>query len=100
LVLSPVWVAAAAAGVGFYYWWFHSMDKTWPVFVVLVFVIGCMVAALLLAMAGRRPLIAALAIALMSAPFAAGVGALPVYGTYYCETSVPPIRCMFGLIPY
>jgi asparagine N-glycosylation enzyme membrane subunit Stt3 len=100
LVLVPVWIPAAAIGVGLYYWWFHSFDKTWPVFVVLVFVISCTVAGLLLAMAAQRPLIAALAIAVIAAPFAAAVGALPLHGTYYCEKSVPPIRCAFGLIPY
>jgi hypothetical protein len=100
LVLVPVWIPAGAVGVGLYYWWFHSLDKTWPVFVVLVFVIGCTVAALLLALAGQRPLIAALAIAVMTAPFAAAVGAAPLHGTYYCEKSVPPIRCLLGLLPY
>jgi hypothetical protein len=67
--------------------------------VVLVFVIGCTVAALLLAMAGQRPLIAALAIAVLTAPFAATAGAAPMHGTYYCSSPLKP-RCFVGLIPY
>ena len=43
LVVTGVWTLAAACGVGLYYWWFHSLDKTPPVFVVLVFVIVCTV---------------------------------------------------------
>jgi hypothetical protein len=100
VALLPVWIAAATAGVGLYYWWFHTMDKTWPVFVVVVFVIGCTVTALLLAMAAHRPLIAALAIAVLTAPFAATAGAAPLHGTYYCEKSNPPIRCLWGVLPY
>ena len=99
-VFLAVWVPAGAIGVGLYYWWFHSLNKTLPVFVVLVFVIGCTVAALLLAMAAHRPLIAAVAIAVVSAPCAAVLGAAPLHGTYYCEKSVPPIRCLAGVLPY
>ena len=36
LVVTGVWIVAAAAGVGLYYWWHHSPDKAMPVFVVLV----------------------------------------------------------------
>ena len=99
MVLLPVWIPAVAAGLGLYYWWIHSFDKTWPQFVVLVFVIGCTVAALLLAMAGQRPLVAALAIAVMTAPFAAAVGVAPMHGTYYCTSPLKP-RCFVELVPY
>jgi hypothetical protein len=98
-VLLAVWIPASAIGISLFYWWIHSMDKTWPVFVVLVFVIGCTVAALLFAMAGQRPLIAALAIAVLTAPFAATAGAAPMHGTYYCSSPLKP-RCFVGLIPY
>jgi hypothetical protein len=37
LVVAGVWIVAAASGLGLYYWWFHSLDKTPPVFVVLIF---------------------------------------------------------------
>ncbi len=50
LVVAAVWVFAAAAGWGLYYWWFHSIDKTPSVFVVLLFVIACTVGGLLIAM--------------------------------------------------
>ena len=42
--------SAAAVGLGLYYWWFHSLDKTPPVFVVLVFLVVCTVGSLLTAM--------------------------------------------------
>ena len=28
LVVAGVWIVAAAIGLGLYYWWFHSIDKT------------------------------------------------------------------------
>ena len=99
-VFLAVWTPAAAIGLGLYYWWFHSLDKTFPVFIVLVFVIGCTVAALLLAMGAHRPLVAAVAIAVMTAPAAAVLGAAPLHGTYYCEKSITPVRCLFGVLPY
>src|SRR5690348_6987450 len=55
LVVTGVWALAAIAGWGLYYWWYHSIDKTAPVFVVLVFVIMCTVGGLLTAMAPNRP---------------------------------------------
>jgi hypothetical protein len=99
-VFLAVWIPAAAIGLGLYYWWFHSLDKTFPVFIVLVFVIGCTVASLLLAMGAHRPLVAAVAIAVITAPAAAVLGAAPLHGTYYCEKSITPVRCLFGVLPY
>lgn len=96
LVVAAVWVVAAAAGWGLYHWWYHSLDKTAPVFVVLVFVICSTVGGLLLAMA-PRPLVSALAIALTSAPLAAVGGAAVLHGLYFCEWAS---RCFVGLIPY
>lgn len=81
-VLCAVWVVAAAAGAGLYYWWFHSMDKAMPVFVVLVYLVAVTVGSLLTALVQDRPAISALAIAMMSAPLAAVAGAALLYGGY------------------
>ena len=45
-----------------------------------------------------RPLVSALAIAMISAVFAAVVGAAPVYGMFYCEHSQR--HCLMGVLPY
>uniref|UniRef100_A0A5Q5CB95 Transmembrane protein n=1 Tax=Mycobacterium sp. (strain JLS) TaxID=164757 RepID=A0A5Q5CB95_MYCSJ len=84
LVLSAVWVVAAAVGAGLYYWWVGDLDpdKTWPVYVVLVYLLGCTVAGLIVAMVARKPVVTALAIALMSAPPASTAGAAALYGAY------------------
>ena len=95
--LAAVWIPAEAIGVGLYYWWFHSLDKTWPVFVVLVFVAVCTIAALLVAMIDRKPLVSAFAVGLMSAPFAATLAASVLHGIYYCDRVG---HCLVGLIPY
>jgi hypothetical protein len=97
LVVAGVWSVGAACGLGLYYWWFHSLDKTPPVFVVLLFVIVCTVSSLLAAMVGNKPLVSALAIALMSAPLAAVGAAAVLHGLYFCEHVS---RCLVGLIPY
>jgi hypothetical protein len=96
VVVACVWAIAAAAGWGLYHWWYHSIDKTAPVFVVLVFLIMCTVAGLLIAMA-KRPVASALAIGFTSAPLAATAGAAVLHGLYFCEWAT---RCLVGLIPY
>jgi len=83
--------------VGLYYWWFHSVDKRWPVFVVLVFVGVCTVCALLAAMVNDKPLVSALALAVMAAPLAAVAAAAVLHGTYFCARVG---HCLVGLIPY
>jgi hypothetical protein len=100
LVLLAVWVPAAAIGAGLFYWWTqdHSAHKTAVVFVVLVYVVVCLVAGLMLAMLPDRPLVSALAIAMMSAVFASVVAAAPVYGAFYCEHSQG--HCLMGIIPH
>lgn len=100
LMLLAVWVPAGAAGAGLFYWWSHdaSKHKTTVVFVVLAYVVVTTVAGLILAMASDRPLLSALSIAMLSAVFAAVVGAAPVYGTFYCEHSQRP--CVAGVLPY
>ena len=82
LVVLGVWIAAAAIGLGLYYWWYHSIDKTPPVFVVFIYLIVCTVGGLLIAMVPNKPLLSALAIALMSAPMASTGAAAALYGAY------------------
>ncbi|UUO01556.1 hypothetical protein M4D79_24535 [Mycolicibacterium novocastrense] len=97
LIVAGVWLIAALPGWGLYHWWYHSMDKTAPVFVALVFVVTSTVAGLLLAMVPDRPPVSALAIAVMSAPFGAVAGAAVLHGLYFCEWAA---RCFAGVIPY
>jgi len=97
LVVAAVWIVAAPIGVGLYYWWFHTIDKTPSVFVVLVFLAVCTVGSLVSAMVQNKPLISALAIGLMSAPLAATAGAAVLHGLYFCDRVS---RCLVGLIPY
>lgn len=100
LMLLAVWVPAAAIGAGLFYWWTHdpSSHKTAVVFVVLVYVVVCMVTGLMLAMVPDRPLVSALAIAMISAVFASVVAAAPLYGAFYCDHSQRP--CLMGVIPH
>lgn len=81
-VLAGVWFVSAAAGAGLYYYWYQSADKTWPVFVVLAYIVATTVGALVASTAQRKPVISALAIALMSAPMAAMAAAAVFYGAY------------------
>ncbi len=82
LVVAGVWFVAAAAGLGLYYWWYHSLDKTMPVFAVLVYVVACIVGSLLTAMVQNRPAVTAMAIGFMSAPLASTAAAAVLYGGY------------------
>jgi hypothetical protein len=82
LVVTGVWTVAAGAGLALYEWWFQSADKTGPVFVLLVYLVACTVAGLLVAMAPNKPLVSAVAIALMSAPLASTGAAAALYGAY------------------
>jgi hypothetical protein len=97
VLVAVVWAFGAAAGCGMYYWWYHSLDKTAPVFVVLVFLIVTTVAGVLIAMAPQRPWTGGLALAVTSAPLAAVGGAAVLHGVYYCHWAE---RCLLGLIPY
>ncbi|BBY98804.1 hypothetical protein [Mycolicibacterium fallax] len=90
LLLAGVWLVAAAIGVGAYRWWFLAADKIWPDFAVLCYVVVAAVAALLTSLVEqRRPLIAGLAVALMTAPFASGIGAAALYGMYVFKWLTP-----------
>jgi len=97
LVVAGVWILSAASGWGLYYWWFHSLDKIPPVFVVLLFVIVCTVGSLLAAMVSDKPLVSALSVGLMSAPLAALGAAAVLHGLYFCDRVS---RCLVGVIPY
>jgi hypothetical protein len=97
LVILGVWIAAAEVGLSLFYWWFHTVDKTAAAFMVLVYVVACVVAGVMLAMVQGRPLISALSIAVMSGPFASAAAAAPLYGYYYCARAS---HCVVGVIPY
>jgi hypothetical protein len=97
LVILGVWFAAAEVGLSLFYWWYHTADKTAAVYMVLVYVVACTVAGVMLAMVQGRPLISALALAVMSGPFASVAAAAPLYGYYYCERVG---HCLGGVIPY
>lgn len=97
LVLIGVWAGAAVVGLGLFYWWYHSIDKTPAVFAVLVYVAACAVVGVMLAMVQGNPLVSALSLAVMSGPFASVAAAAPLYGYYYCAHTG---HCLIGIIPY
>lgn len=90
LIVAGVWALSAAAGLGFYYWWYTALDKTLPVFGILLFVIACMVASMLVSMVPNRPQVTALAIALMAAPLASTAAAAVLHGAYFFEWITRP----------
>jgi hypothetical protein len=61
-----------------------------------VYVVICAVAGVVLAMVQARPMISALALAVMSGPFASVAAAAPLYGYYYCERAG---HCFVGVLP-
>ncbi|WP_431237585.1 hypothetical protein ACQ86B_23160 [Mycolicibacterium aichiense] len=89
-IVAAVWVLAAAAGLGFYFWWYTSLQKTPAVFCVLIYLIVCSVASMLVSMVQNRPSVTALAIALMSAPLASVATAALLHGAYYFEWIARP----------
>lgn len=97
LVLFGVWTVSAVLGLGLFFWWYHSIDKTATAFAVLVYVVACAVAGVMLAMAQGRALLSALSLAVMSGPFASVAAAAPLYGYYFCERTG---HCLIGVIPY
>ena len=97
LVVAAAWVVAAAVGLGLFYWWFNSINKTPAVFAVLVYLVMCIVAALIAATVPNKPTMSALSIALLSSPFAATAAAAVLYGSYFCDHAS---RCLLGVLPY
>lgn len=91
LITAGVWLLAAAAGLGFYFWWYTALSKTAPVFGILLFLVVCMVASMLVSMVPNRPQVSALAIALMAAPLASMAAAAVLHGAYYFEWIARPV---------
>lgn len=91
LIVAGVWLVAAAAGLGFYYWWYIALNKTIPVLGILLYLVVCMVASVLVSMVPNRPQVTALAIALMAAPLASMAAAAVLHGAYYFEWIARPI---------
>ena len=91
LITAGVWLFAAAAGLGFYYWWYTSLDKTLPVFGLLLYLAVCAVAGILVTMVPNRPQATALAFALMAAPMASTAAAAVLHGAYYFEWIARPV---------
>ena len=97
LVIFAAWVGAAQVGLSLFYWWYHTIDKTAAVYVLLIYVVACTVGGLMLSMVQGRPLITSLSLGVMSGPFASVAAAAPLYGYYYCERVG---HCLIGVIPY
>jgi len=90
LIVAGVWLVAGAVGLGFYYWWYIAMDKTLPVFGILLYLAVCMVASVMVSMVPNRPQVTALAIALMAAPLASMAAAAVLHGAYFFEWIARP----------
>ena len=91
LIVVGVWLLAAVAGLGFYYWWYTALVKTLPVFGILLYLMVCMVASILVSMVPNRPQVTALAIALMAAPLASTAAAAALHGAYFFEWIARPV---------
>lgn len=90
LIVAGVWLLAAAAGLGFYYWWYTALVKTLPVFGILLYLMVAMVASVLVSLVPNRPQVTALAIALMAAPLASAAAAAVLHGAYFFEWITRP----------
>jgi hypothetical protein len=90
LMVAGVWVVSAAAGLGFYYWWYSALNKTVPVLGILIYLAVCMVASVLVSLIPHRPQVTGLAIALMAAPLASTAAAAILHGAYYFEWIARP----------
>ena len=91
LILAGVWVVAAAAGLGFYHWWYTAGEKTLPVLGILGYLAVCMAASVLVSLVPNRPQVTALAVALMAAPLASTAAAAILHGAYYFEWIARPL---------
>ena len=91
LMVAGVWVVSAAAGLGFYFWWYSALDKTMPVLGILLYLMVCMVASVLVSLVPNRPQVTALAVALMAAPLASTAAAAMLHGAYYFEWIARPV---------
>ena len=91
LILAGVWVVAAAAGLGFYHWWYTAGEKTLPVLGILGYLAVGMAASVLVSLVPNRPQVTALAVALMAAPLASTAAAAVLHGAYYFEWIARPV---------
>ena len=82
LVVAGVWIAAEAIGAGLYFWWFQSIDKTWPDACVLFYVIVCVVGRAARLDGRNQADGVGAGSGLMVAPFASACGAAVLYGAY------------------
>ena len=90
LIVAGVWAVAAIVGLGFYFWWYTSLDKTLPVFAIFVYLMACMTAAILVSLIPDRPQVTSLALALMAAPLASMGAAALLHGAYFFEWITRP----------
>ena len=90
LIVGSVWLLAAPAGLGFYYRWYTSMNKTAATFGVLMYLMLCVMGSLLTSLVPNKPQVAALAVGLMSAPLASVAAAAVLHGSYYFEWIARP----------
>ena len=80
--MCGVGLVAGGVGLGLYYWWFQSEDKSWTEVAVLIYVVACVVGALLVSLPDQRPVLSATSIAVLTAPCASAVAAGALYGMF------------------
>lgn len=98
LILLGTWIPAGAVGLLLYQNWFATLlphDRIVAVEYVLAWVFACVLVALLLAMFEPRPLIVALAFAVLTAPAISVAAAGVKYGYVACTApSVPGVKSL------
>ncbi|ALR13197.1 hypothetical protein [Mycobacteroides saopaulense] len=98
LVLLGTWIPAGAVGLLLYQNWFATLlphDRIIAVTYVLIWVFAAVVVALLLAMVEPRPIIVALAFAVLTAPAISVAAAGVKYGYVACTApSVPGVQSL------
>ncbi|MGH3724536.1 MAG: hypothetical protein ACRDUS_10480 [Mycobacterium sp.] len=93
LVLLGAWIPAGAMGLLLYQHWFESLlprDRIDSVVYVLFWVFTCVLVALLLAMVEPRPIVVALAFAILTAPAISVAAAGVKYGYVACTAADIP----------
>ncbi|SIC47503.1 transmembrane protein [Mycobacteroides abscessus subsp. abscessus] len=100
LILLAAWIPAGAIGLLLYQHWFESMlpyDRVISVAYVLGWVFACVLVALLLAVVEPRPIVVALAFAILTAPAISVAAAGAKYG--YVACTAPDIPGVASLCP-
>ncbi|MUM16861.1 MULTISPECIES: hypothetical protein [unclassified Mycobacteroides] len=93
LVLLGVWIPAGAMGLLLYQHWFGTLlphDRIMSVAYVLFWAFACVLVALLLAMVEPRPIVVALAFAVLTAPAISVAAAGVKYGYVACTAADLP----------